>query len=101
MILQTVVFLARQCLAFRGHDEEEGNFRQLLQLRSGDSPVLARYFAKDSKTKWLPPEIQNNMISAIGSSVLGQVVETIVKNGYFSIIMDEITDLSRVELFLC
>ena len=97
MILQTVVFLARQCLAFRGHDEEEGNFRQLLQLRSGDSPVLAGYLAKDSKTKWLSPEIQNNMISAIGSSVLGQVVDTIVRNGYFSIIMDETTDVSRVE----
>ena len=84
MILHTVVFLARQCQAFRG-DDDEGNFRQLLQLRSGDSPVLARYLAKD------------NMISAIGSSVLGQVVDTNVRNGYFSIIMDETTDVSRVE----
>ena len=40
-IISTIKYLARQGLPLRGHEESDGNFMQLLHLRSEDLPVLS------------------------------------------------------------
>ena len=40
-IFTTAKFLLRQGLAFRGHEQEEGNFNQLLRLRMEDDPEFS------------------------------------------------------------
>lgn len=41
-ILSSIVFLAKQGVAIRGHTDESANFNQLLKLRSEDSTELVR-----------------------------------------------------------
>jgi len=36
LIISSVLYLGRQGLALRGHENDEGNFAQLLKLRSSD-----------------------------------------------------------------
>ena len=38
-IIQSIQFLGRQGLAFRGHEDCESNFMQLMKLRSNDKKV--------------------------------------------------------------
>ena len=39
-VFESIRYLARQGLAIRGHDEDEGNLMKLLVLRSADAIVL-------------------------------------------------------------
>ena len=55
-IVSSVAFLAKQGLALRGHDDDEGNFLQLLQLRSEDNPKLKAFIAQ--KESYTSPQIQ-------------------------------------------
>ncbi|KAF3840185.1 hypothetical protein F7725_018902 [Dissostichus mawsoni] len=82
-IVQSICFLARQGLALRGHDSDEGNLRQLLQLRSGDDDVLKRWLSKPS----------NNYTSA----VIQNEVLNIMANSIYSIIIDGTQDVLGVE----
>ena len=59
--ISTLRYLARQGLATRGHIESEGNFLQLLQLRSEDSPELSSWLER--RENWLSHDIQNEMMS--------------------------------------
>ncbi len=40
MLIDCARYLSRQCLAFRGHSDEEGNFHQLVYLLSQHNPLL-------------------------------------------------------------
>ena len=67
-IFETVFFLAKQTIEFRGHFESctssnQGNFFELLQLRVKDAPELSSYV---NKNKYSSPEIQNEIINIIG-----------------------------------
>ena len=46
-IITTLLFLAHQGLAIRGHDESQGNLIQLLQLRNADFPDLSRWLKSE------------------------------------------------------
>ena len=53
-IINTIIFLTRQNISMRGHDESDtslnkGNFLELLQLRSKDSEILKRIFLNKEK----------------------------------------------------
>lgn len=43
ILFTTLKFLGRQALAIRGHDEDEGNFKQLLLLRCDDQPSVTQW----------------------------------------------------------
>ena len=45
-ILENTRYLARQGLAFRGHDDSNGNFIQLMKLRSLDCPQIEQWMKK-------------------------------------------------------
>jgi len=40
ILIDCARYLSRQCLAFRGHSDEEGNFHQLVYLLSEHNPLL-------------------------------------------------------------
>ena len=52
-ILQNIKFLARQGIAFRGHDEAESNFTQLIKLRESDNPALSSWMKKELTSTFL------------------------------------------------
>lgn len=56
-IISAVQFLARQALSFRDHDDDEGNFNQLLKYKSENDPSLSKWLSL--KTDYTCPQIQN------------------------------------------
>lgn len=97
-----VLYLGKQELAFRGHDESlsssyHGNFKELLETYVPISPVdlqehykkIKTVFAGNSKT------IQNEIIDCI-SQYLDEFVEDGIKEAkFFSIQVDDTTDIVK------
>ena len=97
-LITTVQFLARQGLALRGHDGSEGNFKELLRLRSGDCPELAEWLKR--KENFTHQDIQNELLRLISHDVLRGVVAEVNAGSeakYFAVIVDGTQDVSRVE----
>ena len=97
-LLSSVRFLARQGLSLRGHNENseslEGNLYNLLLLRAEDIPNMKAWIMKKDYTS---PEIINEMIGLMGNTVLRQILAQIKSSSWFSIIVDEATDVCRNE----
>ncbi len=59
-VLSSLSFLLKQGLSIRGHTSELGNLYQLLELRSEDCPLLARWLCN---CQYISPVIVNEMIN--------------------------------------
>ena len=107
-IIETILFLVRQELAFRGHRGEsgelrieepnhnDGNFRSALRLllKAGDT-VLKNYLSScGANAKYLSPLIQNETINITGYLMTQKIVTEVKKCGLFSILADESADVS-------
>ena len=97
-LLSSIRFLARQGLSLRGHNENseslEGNLYNLLLLRAEDIPNMKAWIKKRDYTS---PEIIDEMIGLMGNTVLRQILAQIKSSSWFSIIVDEVTDVCRNE----
>jgi hypothetical protein len=109
-IISTAIFLARRGLAFRGHRDSgpvllnepsergEGNFKSLLRFRaqSGDS-VLQNHLENAGEnatyTSW---QIQNEIITSMNKIILTKLVEKVKDAQWFSILVDETTDVGTI-----
>ncbi|CAH1997022.1 unnamed protein product [Acanthoscelides obtectus] len=100
--IRAVLFLGKQELAFRGHNEEttsinRGNFKELLEAFVSISPVdiqehykkIASIFAGNSKT------IQNEIIDCIVKCIDEYVENEIKECSFFSIQVDDSTDIAH------
>ena len=96
MIFSTLRFLAVQGLAIHGKNDESSNFRQLLHLRVQDSPILHKWLFLPQKYKWLSPDITNEILEGMAHATLRELCSEI-KNAFYSIMMDETTDISCKE----
>ena len=104
-IIRIIHFLAKQGLAFRGHDENKekensknmGNFLELLDFHSEILPDLHRN-AKSKIAKYTSATIQNEVIHLIAK----QLKNGLLPSSYYAVICDETMDLSRKEMLaLC
>ena len=96
-ILSNVRFLSRQGLALRGEgDESDSNFRQLLALRSEDFPDLAEWTTKKTN-KYVSGTMQNEIVKTMALRVLRHVAECLRKADFFTIMVDETSDVSNKE----
>jgi Domain of unknown function (DUF4371) len=66
-VIETVRFLARQGLALRGHNAENSNMMQLLQLRSQDLPCISAWVKKT--TNFTSPESQNEILTMLSHGI--------------------------------
>ena len=110
-IIETIFFLGRQDLAFRGHRGESGeltieepnhnddNFRAALRLRiKAGNIVLKNHLSScGANAKYLSPMIQNEIINITGSLITQKIVTEVKKCGLFSILADESADVSAHE----
>lgn len=97
-VIETIQYLARQGIAFRGDNDEESNFYQLLKLRVKDDGVLA---SKLKDKEYISHDIQNEIIGLMSNEVMRDLLRQIA-DSYFSLICDEYTDVSNKEqLSLC
>lgn len=114
-IIKTILFCARNNLPLRGHREsgllssseirssclngEQGVFRALLSFRveSGDTALLNHIETSPKNCTMISSRIQNEIIVAVGDVIVGKIVERIKKCKFFSILVDETTDISTIE----
>ena len=94
-ILTSVRFLARQGLALRGGDADDGNFQQLLRLRCDNAPALKAWLnKKTTTTSWL---IQNEIMEMLSHAILRKIISDIHDAKQFALIIDGTQDLGGIE----
>ncbi|CAI6348022.1 unnamed protein product [Macrosiphum euphorbiae] len=108
VIFESLIYLARQNIAFRGRDESwtsnnQCNFIELIKFISKYNPTLSSHLTKiqNSKKKnrltFLSNLSQNNMLHVLGEMVRERILIKIKKSGVFSFIIDTTTDVSNIE----
>jgi hypothetical protein len=98
-LLTSVQFLARQGLALRGDGkgEVDGNFNQLLKLRSKDeSDGMLTEWMKKKSSKYTRHDIQNEMLHIMAMRILRSLLVNI-QSSKFTIMIDETTDVATHE----
>lgn len=101
-VIDAVLYLGKQELAFRGHDESSdslnrGNFKELLALliSRGPEEIKVHYekiksvFSGDSKT------IQNELIDCISDYINDYLKNEINDTSFFSVEVDDTTDITQ------
>ncbi|XP_043210530.1 zinc finger MYM-type protein 1-like isoform X2 [Amphibalanus amphitrite] len=96
-VLSTLRGLARCGTALRGHKETDGNLMRMLQDRSAVSPEVKKWLEK--KTNFLSHECQDELFEVMATMVQRDIAEEVKKSGWFSVIADGTTDVSRTEQF--
>ena len=54
----------------------------------------------DNHTQWTSPTIQNELLSILADFVCQRIVHDVQESGVFSIILDETSDISKIETSL-
>ena len=108
-IIDAVLYLGKQGLAFRGHREHsglgesmtnEGNFLELIKLLGKKDDLLKQHlFLSDRNATYLSPDIQNDLIQSISAQILSKIVGEIKQAKYFAVIVDSTIDISRTDQF--
>lgn len=98
-LLKATLFLAKQGLPFRGHNEtftstNKGNYIELLQM-FGDEKLSQKLESRYGH--YTSPEYQNNLISIIAKCTRQQILKKINKFDIFTIMVDEAKDKSKKE----
>ncbi len=95
-ILSSIQHLLCQGLAIQGNTNEESNLTQLLNLRVQDIPELQSWLTH-KENKWRSHDILNEMTKIMAHDVLRTPIEEIKSAEFFSVIMDEITNITVTE----
>ncbi|XP_050777078.1 zinc finger MYM-type protein 1-like isoform X3 [Gopherus flavomarginatus] len=108
-IIDAVLFLGIQGLAFRGHREyrgvsspstNEGNFLALIKLLAKSDTLLEQHLLRsDRNATYLSPDIQNDLIQSLSAELLSKIVAEIKVAKYFALIVDSTIDISRTDQF--
>ena len=112
-ITEAVLYLSRQELAFRGHDESEdslsrGNYRELLEsFAKFDSVFERRLHGRLAESErggvgggrftGVSPEIQNDLINCLDSIIEDEIFKEINDCTFMSVQVDETSDVSTKE----
>ncbi|XP_065900823.1 zinc finger MYM-type protein 1-like [Dysidea avara] len=97
-LLQAIQYLSRQGLPLRGHREDaesfSGNLYQLLLPQAKDCPEMISWL---NRREYISPEIVNEIITLMSKSVLRNILADVSKSLWYSVIVDEATDVSHNE----
>ncbi|CAH0547004.1 unnamed protein product [Brassicogethes aeneus] len=102
-LIDIILYLAKQSLPLRGHDESEksqnkGNFLELVNLIKKYDAVLAAHLVDASKVaKYTSNKIQNELIDHLAREVLSLITKNIKEATYFSLIVDSTQDFNKKE----
>ena len=106
LIFGVILWLARQCLPFRGHLEHEGasnrgNFHELLQFKLEDDPDRKKWFDNLSdRNKYTSAMTQNQMIHIVADQVRVALLQELNDGDperVFALCADESTDAAKRE----
>ena len=110
VIIESLIYTAQQNIATRGHEENRkemwkvsdinrGIFLELLHLRCRDLPWLKNKLPSQLKlhAQWISPAVQNELLDIVATAMLEKITAEIRSSGYYGIIVDETSDISRTE----
>ena len=104
IVMENTQFLSRQGLAFRGSDDLNDNFTQLLLLRANDNEWMRQRVLEKvpGKAKYTHHVFQDDLLKLMSNQVLRKKLYDVNNSKMFSIMCDEYTDTSNKEqLSLC
>ena len=95
--MSSLRYLARQGLALRGHDNDEGNFKQHLEEKAESDPKLASWLLRNHA--YTSPECQNEILQLMSNAIIRQIAKNIhaLPELQYSLIMDGTQDISGTE----
>ena len=102
-LLEIIKFLAKQNLAFRGHDESKdslnrGNFLELVHHQAKFDKLLRNHLeTAGANCTYLSPYIQNELILSLANNIVYKICQEVKDAKYFAILLDEASDTSRQE----
>ncbi|CAI6376250.1 unnamed protein product [Macrosiphum euphorbiae] len=101
-LINLVLFLGKQELAFRGHDESsdslnKGNFRELFDMHNirCTQEIQNHYNSIKNIFSGMSKSIQNDLISCISEFLINQIKNKIKQCKFYSIQIDDTTDISQ------
>ena len=99
-LIDTVIFLAKQELAFRGHDESEGslnrgNYIELLYFQAEKDEKLSNHLKKSKVFIGTSNKIQNDIIESIAAVIQKDIEMEVGAANFIAIELDETTDNSN------
>lgn len=63
---------------------------------------MKSYLETDSKNKYISNRTQNEIIDTCGNVILNKIVKKVNESGFFSVLVDETTDVSvKEQLTIC
>ena len=95
-IFSTILVLAKQGLALRGHDDENSNLHQILKVRCEDVPELKNWMNRQGY-KWVHNTIVNEIVDMMAEEIRQKILFEIKKEKYFALMLDETSDISKLE----
>lgn len=108
-IIDALVFISRQNIALRGHNEKhsslnKGNFLELISLLRDYHPTLKNHLntikLKDrNRLKFLSNSSQNALLDILKEQIRVKILDEIKHSQTFAVIIDTTTDISNLEQF--
>lgn len=109
VIIEVIIFAARQNIALRGHSENvlsdnRGNFLELIKLMSHHNSTLQYHLEKinssnHNRLTFMSHESQNKLLLIIAEIIRSVIVKQLKAAGLFSVIIDTTTDVASLEQF--
>ena len=109
-LLKITILCGKQGLPLRGHRDDgvdfgqgsvssnQGNFIELVHFRAETDEVLANHLKNAPKNAlYTSKTIQNSLIEVVRQRILRDIISEVNKAKYYTIIADEVTDLSNKE----
>jgi hypothetical protein len=126
-IIKCILFIAKQNLAFRGHDDDgiaqksieglgnttlqsneyiysltcfSGNFKELIIFRVESGDVILDHHLKNcaKNATYMSPEIQNELIDVCAEMIKAEILNSIIKGKkFYTVIADATSDISGTE----
>lgn len=97
-VIKTIVLCGRQNIPLRGHTDDRSNFNALLEYRSEcDDSLRTHLETCPRNAKYISHDIQNELIQICGEQILASVLDECRKARFFTVIVDETTDISVKE----
>ena len=98
-LIDSVLFLAKQELPLRGHEESEsslnrGNYVELLNLLREYDPLLDKLLESSALFKGTSPHVQNDIAKALSRVIINYIKKEISYSSFVAIILDETSDIT-------
>lgn len=101
-IIDLVIFLGKQELAFRGHDESnsslnKGNFKELFEMHISrcSLDIKNHYESIQNKFSGTSKTIQNDVITCISEYLITHIKQEINQCMFYSVQIDDTTDITQ------